>query len=57
MSYDVELKDKNGNLVRVDRHAEGGTYMIGGSTEGHLNITYNYSWFYHHFLDEEKGLR
>jgi len=34
----------NGNrAVLVDSHAEGGTYVLGGTTEAELNITYNYS--------------
>lgn len=57
MSFDVYLEDENGHPVSVDRHSEGGTYVVGGTYEATLNITYNYSWFYFNILDKEKGLR
>ncbi len=57
MSYDVRLKDADDKTVEVEAHEEGGTYAIGGQTEAHLNITYNYAWFYYHFLDKEQGIR
>jgi hypothetical protein len=28
-----------------------------GKEYSSVNITYNYSWFYYHFLDKEKGIR
>lgn len=28
--------------VSVDRHTEGGTYVVGGTTEAELAVTYNY---------------
>ena len=43
MSYDVRLKDADGNTVKVDNHEEGGTYALGGTPEAELNVTYNYS--------------
>jgi len=57
MSYDIDLKDREGNLVTVDNLAEGGTYVIGGSTDASLNITYNYSGFYYEHLDKKWGIR
>lgn len=36
---------------------DGGTYVMGGSTECELNITYNYSRHYYAHLDAENGLR
>lgn len=42
MSYDVSLI----NAGPVDRIQEGGTQVIGGSTEPELNITYNYAEVY-----------
>jgi len=42
MSYDVYLR-KDGRTVQVDRHVhEGGTFVVGGSNDAELNITYNY---------------
>lgn len=42
MSYWVYLQDENGS-VEVERHAEGGTHALGGTSEAEINITYNYS--------------
>lgn len=56
MSYDLGLYH-NGKPVQVERHQEGGTYVLGGTTAAKLNITYNYSWFFYRFLDEEDGIR
>ncbi len=47
MSYDVSLYQSDGSVAQVDRHeAEGGTYVVGGTTDADLNITYNYSDVY-----------
>jgi len=47
MSYDVELKDADGNILFMDESfEESGTYAMGGTTECTLNITYNYSEVY-----------
>jgi len=43
--------------IQVDRHEEGGTYVLGGNTDAELNITHNYSPYYYEYLDKEKGLR
>jgi len=56
MSYDISLT-KNGKSVKVESFEEGGTYVLGGSSEADLNITYNYGWFYYRYLDEKKGIR
>lgn len=42
MSYDVSLEGAG----PVKRISEGGTQVLGGSTEAELNITYNYSEVY-----------
>lgn len=49
MSYDIELVDQiTGKTLDLDapHHMRGGTYAVGGTTQAHLNITYNY---YRHF--------
>ena len=56
MSYDLGLY-YDGVPTRVDRFEEGGTYVLGGATEAQLNITWNYAFFYYHFLDKEGGIR
>lgn len=51
MSWDVTLGNERtaeGWLipVEVERHEEGGTYMIGGNDQAELNVTYNYGRVY-----------
>lgn len=49
MSYDIYLKDKvTGDTLELDapHHMRGGTYRVGGTTEAHLNVTYNYAPHY-----------
>lgn len=46
MSYDVELRDGDGEAVMVEAHEEGGTYQVGGTNRARLNVTYNYSEVY-----------
>lgn len=43
--------------VTVDRHAEGGTYVLGGTDAAEIAITYNYSQHYYEHLNPEDGLR
>lgn len=59
MSYWVYLGDEKGDTVKVSRHAEGGTYALGGTDKAELNVTYNYGQFYRSYLcgDEESGLK
>jgi hypothetical protein len=45
MSYDIELTNPvTGGALQLDapHHMRGGTYAVGGTTEAHLNVTYNY---------------
>jgi hypothetical protein len=42
MSYWIYLEDENGP-VEVERHAEGGTYALGGVERAEVNVTYNYA--------------
>lgn len=58
MSYDIYLNDSKDNLFKLDEKIEeGGTYVLGGSTDTHLNVTYNYSHFYRKNLDRKLGIR
>ena len=50
MSYSICLQ-RDGEAVQVPSHEEGGAYVLGGTTEAALNITYNYSWFYRRCID------
>lgn len=45
MSYDIYLTDAvSGETLELDapHHMRGGTYVMGGTREAHLNVTYNY---------------
>jgi hypothetical protein len=60
MSYDIELRDPVTHetlLLDAPHHMRGGTYAVGGDTDCHLNITYNYSpHFRRAFGDENVDL-
>lgn len=56
MSWDVSLHDRNGDLLETERHEDGGTYALGGTTDAELNVTYNYSQHFYAELDHEYGL-
>jgi len=58
MSYDIDYQDEKGKYFELEEaHEEGGTFVVGGTKETSLNVSYNYSWYYYRFLDEEKGIR
>ena len=50
MSYDISLTDPvTHERIKLDElhYMQGGTYVVGGTTEMWLNITYNYArWYY-----------
>lgn len=54
MSWWVSLDDAKGKPLTVGRFEDGGTYVLGGSTEANLNITYNYG---EHFRAVFDGMR
>lgn len=39
----------------VERHAEGGTYVMGGTDEAELNVTYNYGRHFHEAWEKAGG--
>lgn len=43
MSWWISLHDDDGNTAQVELYQEGGTQVVGGTTEADLNVTYNYS--------------
>jgi hypothetical protein len=43
VSWWISLEDTKGRILEVEPFEEGGTYMLGGTTQADLNITYNYS--------------
>ena len=56
MSYDINLIGENGEPVEVEKHAEGGTHVLGGTTAASLNVTYNYGRFYRDTIDRHEGI-
>ncbi len=50
MSYDISLRDPvTGQTLQLDapHHMRGGTYQVGGTTDAHLNVTWNYATHYY----------
>jgi len=56
IGFNVELLEGK-KICQVERHTEGGTYVIGGTTDANLYITYNYSKFFYSHLDKKHGLK
>lgn len=59
MSYDINLCDPvTHDIIEFDspHQMKGGTYCVGGTTEAHLNITYNYGKIYREKFGKE-GIR
>ena len=58
MSWWVSITDpETDQYMVVEPFSEGGTYVLGGSSDADLNITYNYSAHYYRVLGLEDGLR
>jgi len=59
MSYDIRLTHPvTGETLNTDvpHQMHGGTYVLGGTTECWLNVTYNYGRFFRQVMGE-KGIR
>lgn len=57
MSYDISLLDPvTRTVLELDapHHMRGGTYMVGGTTEASLNVTYNYARHYERVFGGEQ---
>jgi hypothetical protein len=63
MSYDIYLHNPiTGDVAQLDspHQFKGGTYVVGGTTDAHLNVTYNYSPHYYRVFKElgfDEGIR
>jgi hypothetical protein len=57
MSYDIEMTNRDGTELYVDRFEDGGTYRVGGTDVAELNVTYNYVHHFREHLDAELGIR
>jgi len=51
MGWWVNL-ERDGHHVAVDRHEEGGTFPVGGSTFARMSVTYNYGSFFEEAWEE-----
>jgi hypothetical protein len=59
MSYDLYIVDDDGNTMRLGKTTHDimcGTYVLGGTNEAHINITYNYAPFFKTVFGDE-GIR
>jgi hypothetical protein len=52
----IRLENEEGDIVKVKAHEEGGIYVLGGSAEATMSITWNYFGYYYDFIDAEEGL-
>jgi len=57
MSWWAGLHGEDGEYLPVESFSEGGTQVMGGSSEADLNVTYNYSNHYYRVLGLEDGFR
>ena len=60
MSYDISLTDPcTHEVLCMDEphHMKGGNYVVGGTDEMWLNVTYNYSRWYYKVFPDDKGIR
>jgi len=60
MSYDIYLEEPGlGETIIFDElhNITGGTFVLGGTGEAWLNITYNYGKFYRNHIDPKDGIR
>ena len=60
MSYDINMiNPKTKDVIKFEEKHEftGGMYVLGGTDEARLNITYNYGKYYYKHIDKEKGIR
>lgn len=59
MSYDIYLREPvSGSTIELDgKHfMRGGTYVVGGTRDAHLNVTYNYATIFSSVLGS-RGIR
>jgi hypothetical protein len=46
MSWSISPHNEEDNIPAVESFEEGGTYVLGGSSEADLNVTYNYGKYF-----------
>jgi hypothetical protein len=58
MSYDIYVVDENKETIVLEQKHQlaGGTFAVGGTTEAHFNITYNYSAVYAMVFPRRKSI-
>jgi len=57
MGWGIQLQDKKGKVLQLkEKQTEGSNVCIGGTTDAKCSITFNYSWFFTHYLHPD-GLK
>lgn len=57
MGYSIRLVGEDGEIVRVSRHQEGSNFVIDGTTDAVIDITYNYVGHFRDTIDKRDGIR
>ena len=61
MGYSIHIVDKNNQTMKTangeKHHIKGGIFILGGTDEASISITYNYSPYFYQYIDKEKGIR
>ncbi len=52
-----DLEDGTWEALSVESHQEGGIYVVDGSEEADLNVTYNYGQHFRDALNSEDGIK
>jgi len=57
MGYSIKLVGEDGEIVSVSRHQEGSNFVMNGTTDAIIDITYNYSLYFREEIDHIIGIR
>ena len=61
MGYSIQIVDENNQTMKTTNgekhHIKGGIFVLGGTDEASISITYNYSPYFHRHIDKEEGIR
>lgn len=57
MGYSIKLVGEDGEIVGVTRHQEGSSYVMGGTDDANIDITYNYAKYFREEIDSRYGIR
>lgn len=57
MGYSIRLVGNDGDVVSVLRHQEGSNFVIDGTTDAVIDITYNYVKYFNETIHKRDGIR